>query len=111
MRVCDLVTWSRRSLNSRLSSESAAQHCVRRLARSRLSESCRAGRERRPIGTFDMSAVIRTLAIGIVPDLEALRSLLEVRRVFEIDFFPQAALKLSAEDIGNLRSLADTMQM
>ena len=66
---------------------------------------------RRTIGTFDMSAVIRTLTIGIVPDLEALRSLLEVRRVFEIGFFPQAALKLFAEDIGNLRSLADTMQM
>ena len=65
---------------------------------------------RRTIGTFDMGAVIRTLTIGIVPNLEALRSLLEVRRVLEIGFFPQAALKLSAEDIGNLRSLADTMQ-
>ena len=39
---------------------------------------------RRTIGTFDMGAVIRTLTIGIVPDLEALRSLLEVRRVLEI---------------------------
>lgn len=65
---------------------------------------------RRTLGTFDMGAVIRTLTIGIVPDLEALRSLLEVRRVLEIGFFPQAAIKLSPEDIGHLRSLADTMQ-
>lgn len=65
---------------------------------------------RRTLGTFDMGAVIRTLTIGIVPDLEALRSLLEVRRVLEIGFFPQAAIKLSPEDIGHMRSLTDTMQ-
>jgi DNA-binding FadR family transcriptional regulator len=65
---------------------------------------------RRTLGTFDMGAVIRTLTIGIVPDLDALRSLLEVRRVLEIGFFPQAAVKLSPEDIVQLRALANTMQ-
>lgn len=65
---------------------------------------------RRTLGTFDMGAVIRTLTIGIVPDLHALRSLLEVRRVLEIGFFPQAAIKLTPEEIGHLRSLTDAMQ-
>ena len=65
---------------------------------------------RRTLGAFDMGAVIRTLTIGIVPDLGALRSLLEVRRVLEIGFLPQAAIKLEPEDIKLLRSLTDTMQ-
>ncbi|HEX5334226.1 MAG TPA: GntR family transcriptional regulator, partial [Cellulomonas sp.] len=65
---------------------------------------------RRTLGTFDMGAVIRTLTIGIVPDLQSLRSLLEVRRVLEVGFFPQAAAKLTVQDVANLRSLTDTMQ-
>lgn len=65
---------------------------------------------RRTLGTFDMGAVIRTLTIGIVPDLHGLRSLLEVRRVLEIGFFPQAAVKLTPKEIAHLRSLTDTMQ-
>jgi len=65
---------------------------------------------RRTLGTFDMGAVLRTLTIGIVPDLEALRSLLEVRRVLEIGFFTQAAIKLTPDEIDHLRSLTDTMQ-
>jgi len=64
---------------------------------------------RRTLGTFDMGAVIRTLTIGIVPDLDALRSLLEVRRVLEIGFFPQAAVKLTPKDITQLRALTTTM--
>lgn len=65
---------------------------------------------RRTLGTFDMGAVIRTLTIGIVPDLQSLRSLLEVRRVLEVGFFPQAAAKLTPQDVAELRSLTDTMQ-
>lgn len=65
---------------------------------------------RRTLGTFDMGAVIRTLTIGIVPDLDALRSLLEVRRVLEIGFFQQAAAGLTEKEIAHLRSLTDTMQ-
>jgi DNA-binding FadR family transcriptional regulator len=65
---------------------------------------------RRTLGTFDMGAVIRTLTIGLVPDLQALRSLLEVRRVLEVGFLPQAAVKLTPKEIAHLRSLTDTMQ-
>ena len=65
---------------------------------------------RRTLGTFDMGAVIRTLTVGMVPDLHALRSLLEVRRVLEIGFFPQAAARLTAKEIAHLRLLTDTMQ-
>lgn len=65
---------------------------------------------RRTMGQASLPAIIRSVGLGLSPDIENLREMLEVRRALEAAFFPVVAASLTERDLSRLRSLTDRME-
>lgn len=64
---------------------------------------------RRVLCSFDLGLLVRQLTGSIAPTADELSELLDVRRVLEVSFFPQAMAKFTPDAVIRLRDLTDRM--
>jgi DNA-binding FadR family transcriptional regulator len=65
---------------------------------------------RRILKTFNLGILVKHLTRSIVPTVAEIRELLDIRRVLEVYFFPQAMAKFTPEAIIRLRQLTNIME-
>lgn len=65
---------------------------------------------RRVLKTFDLGNLVKHLTRTIAPTANEIHELLDVRRVLEVYFFPQAMAKFSPEVVVRLRQLTNIME-
>ena len=65
---------------------------------------------RRVLKTFDLGNLVKHLTRAIAPSANEIQELLDVRRVLEVYFFPQAMSKFSPEVVLHLRDLTNIMR-
>jgi DNA-binding FadR family transcriptional regulator len=65
---------------------------------------------RRVLKTFDLGNLVKHLTRTIAPSANEIQELLDVRRVLEVYFFPQAMAKFTPDVVKRLRLLTDIME-
>jgi DNA-binding FadR family transcriptional regulator len=65
---------------------------------------------RRVLKTFDIGNLVKYLARAIAPTADEIQEFLDVRRVLEVYFFPQAMARFSPEVVVSLRKLTNIME-
>jgi DNA-binding FadR family transcriptional regulator len=63
------------------------------------------------VGKFDSGAIADNLAISLTFDRPSLQEVLEIRKVLETGFLPQAASLLKKEDLATLEQLVQRMSL
>lgn len=64
---------------------------------------------RRVLRAFDLGLFVRQVTGSIAPKADEIRELLDVRRVLEVSFFPQAMDKFTPDAVVRLRELTNQM--